>query len=741
MKRKSDYFAIVKKEFLGFINSPLAYLIIAPFLLISQYLFFRTALVVGDANLRPFIEILPWFLVVIAPALTMRSFADEYKQGTVELLFAHPISEWRLVLAKYTGLLLFYATMLATTLALPGTLLLFANPDLGLMVGQYLGAFLVGALFLSVGLMMSTWIKSSIGSFLVATAVAFSLLLMGSSFVVLGVPSPLNKVLLELGVVSHVNNLGRGVIDLRDLIYFGTLIGIALTISVIKLSERKLAESNEEKRKLWIVLGLLVTVGVVINIGMSVYPVRMDLTDNQRYSLSSGTKKMLQELPDRVLIELYVSDNLPGPMQLTQREVSDRLRDFSRYGGNKIQVDTSIVDPDDVEAKTEATKKGIQEITFNQIASGSFQAQTGVLGLAIRYGDKTEVLPFIQDGSNLEYQLARMILKMTRESQSKLGLVDATNNAPLSGLQQLLADQYQLEILDANNTNWQDLAGIIVVDDGSEKNATSAASIKNYLENQGNAMFLVDGVNINEQLLTPTVSESEIISVLAGEGITIQKDLVYDLQQAENITLPGGPNGEFQYIIPYPFWIRANVIRENMPLAAANLSNVLLAWASSIQIGGAKSDVIKPLLNTSQASGTQEGGFTIRPDQTQTLEPSGKVKVVGAIKDSEVNRMAVVGDAQLVFDDYLQNAPVNQAFIANMIDWIAKDEVLSAIPQRAEGRVPFNFNSKTQLQTVQYGALLLPPVIVVIFGIFWLSRRKKLTRRTWSAQGEKSDKK
>lgn len=138
MKQKNSFWALVKKEFMGFVNSPLAYLIIVPFLLISHFLFFRTALVLGDANLRPFIELLPWFLVVIAPALAMRSFSDENKKGTLELLYSHPVSEWTIVWAKYLGLVLFYLLMLATTVMLPLTLIIFSSPDIGLIFSQYL---------------------------------------------------------------------------------------------------------------------------------------------------------------------------------------------------------------------------------------------------------------------------------------------------------------------------------------------------------------------------------------------------------------------------------------------------------------------------------------------------------------------------------------------------------------------------------------------------------------------------
>ena len=136
---KRPLWAITKKEYLGFINSPTAYVIIVPFLLLISFLFMRTALLLGDANLRPLVELLPWFLIVIGPALAMRAFSEENRRQTIELLFAHPVSEWTIVLGKYLGLFFFYATMLLGTLPLAISILAFSKPDLGLIITQYMG--------------------------------------------------------------------------------------------------------------------------------------------------------------------------------------------------------------------------------------------------------------------------------------------------------------------------------------------------------------------------------------------------------------------------------------------------------------------------------------------------------------------------------------------------------------------------------------------------------------------------
>jgi len=112
---------IAKKEFLGYINSALAYTVIVPFLLLSIFIYTRTALVGGEASLRPYFELLPWFLLLLAPALSMKLLTDEHRSETLELLFAHPISELEIVLGKFFGALSFYVIILLTTMGLPLT--------------------------------------------------------------------------------------------------------------------------------------------------------------------------------------------------------------------------------------------------------------------------------------------------------------------------------------------------------------------------------------------------------------------------------------------------------------------------------------------------------------------------------------------------------------------------------------------------------------------------------------------
>jgi ABC-2 type transport system permease protein len=119
---------IAKRELWYYFNTPTAYIIIVAFLIPINFLFWRTVMVSGEASLRGFFSILPWFMLLVIPALTMRVLSEEQRKHTLELLLSHAVSEWQIVLGKFLGVWIFYALILVVTLTLPATLLLRSLP-------------------------------------------------------------------------------------------------------------------------------------------------------------------------------------------------------------------------------------------------------------------------------------------------------------------------------------------------------------------------------------------------------------------------------------------------------------------------------------------------------------------------------------------------------------------------------------------------------------------------------------
>jgi ABC-type uncharacterized transport system involved in gliding motility auxiliary subunit/ABC-type transport system involved in multi-copper enzyme maturation permease subunit len=729
MLNKKTVLTMAKKEFFSFLNTPLAYVIIVPFLIISTFLYFRTALLTGEASLRPYFELLPYLMLFLAPALSMSLLSLEQEKGTLELLFAHPISEAEIVLGKFLGVLGFFTAILLTTLGLPITILIFSKPDLGIVFSQYLGAVFLGATFLSLGLLASAFVKNNIGSFLLAASLGFVLILIGLDLIVLGLPWPFSFIASQAGVLPHFSSIARGVLDIRDIIYFMSLTVIFLSLAIIKLSSRKTEEDKQQRVKLNTYLAVIIVIGIGFNILFQLYPLRIDLTKGKLFTLSKGTKQTLKNLEKDVDITVYASQGLPGNIQTMFKEVKDLLKDYDRYG-TKLEVEYKHPDIE-AEAAGEVKEEGIQEVTFNKIGASSFEVQKGYLGLVINVDDKKEVLPFIDNPSNLEYQLTRRIRKLTAEEQKVLGLVNNDFMNQYQILRQSLLTEYKIETVDLETPETATTStALLVINTAESQEATAAANLKEYLKDNGKALVLTKGVIINPQALQVDKTESEILKVLKDYGININLDMVYDLQLNEAVTLS---QGAVRYILPYPYWLKALPVENSLPVLS-HIQSISLAWPSSLSLEEKDGVKIQKLLQTSVNAGIQDNNFTISPEEAELLPQPKKQNIpLAVLAEKDQIKLAVVSDYNLASDQFIQTNPQNLSFLVGIIDFLLQDEDVAAIPTKARARAVFNFTDQNQGVAVQYINLLGPSVLVIGFALYWLNKRKKLSLKKYRA--------
>lgn len=716
---------LAKKEFLGFVNSALAYTVIVPFLLLSIFLYTRIALVGGDASLRAYFELLPWFLLLLAPALSMKLLSDEQKSETMELLLAHPISELEIVVGKFLGVLTFFVVILLTTIGLPISLIIYSRPDLGQIVGQYIGALFIGATFISVSIAASAYVKNAISSFLLGAAISFILIIIGLDLVTQMLPFPFNRIASELSALTHGESIARGLLDIRDVFYFLTITTTFLAVSVFKLSERKTIERPAEANKLKIALGLILAIGVISNIILSSYPLKIDLTQGRLFTLSEGTKQTLKNLDDIVTVTLYSSRQLPAQIQLVARDVRDTLKDYEKLSKNlKFKV---VYPEENNEGTSEAMQAGINEVQFNTLSSGKFEAQAGFLGLAIRFSDKTESIPFISDTSDLEYQLTRRIRKLSADKNKVIGIYknDYSLNQTLN---ELLSSQYKTETLTADDKEkLKDLSALIVIDNGSQE-STAGAMIKKYLNQNGKVLLLASGVSVNLQSLSAQKSLSTIPNLLTDYGVTLNNDLVYDLQLAEILNF-SDQNGR-RYISQYPYWLRSlPAINNFAPLST--IKSVSLGWPSSLVLSAKNGVTQKTLLTTSVNAGKTNNVLNISPQLTNALKPNDQKIPLAVLIEKGDMRLVVVSSSTLADDQFLQNNPDNVAFLSNIIDYLAADKDLATIPSKSTGRAVFEFKNPFDIYLAQYGNLLIPPFVVMSFAIYHLRKRRLLTKRIY----------
>lgn len=233
--------AIFQREFSGYFNSALAYIIVPVFLaLVGGFsLFFQDIFAQGVASMRTVFFWCAVFFLLLIPAVTMRLFAEEQRTGSIELLVTMPITESEMVLGKYLAALLLMTLALGLTVTYPISMAQYGALDWGPVFGGYLGLFLLGASFTAIGTAASAVTRNQVIAFLIALVVC--LVPFVSGYTLSRVPAALLPLVQYLSFEYHFNNLARGVIDSRNVLYYGSVIALFLHLAVFNLERRRLS--------------------------------------------------------------------------------------------------------------------------------------------------------------------------------------------------------------------------------------------------------------------------------------------------------------------------------------------------------------------------------------------------------------------------------------------------------------------------------------------------------------------
>ena len=217
----------------------MAYIFIAVYLIVGNWLFFQNFYVIGQSSMRSYFSLLPWIFLFIVPALTMRIWSEEKKSGTIESLLTLPIKDGELILAKFLSSLAFFVIVLVLTISIPISIAQIGNMDTGATIGGYIGAVFLGAAYLAIGLYISSITKNQIIAFILTLAITFILFIISTPFVLSAVPTFVAAIFRFMGLGSHFSNLSKGIIDSRDILYY-----LSIIIFFIYLNARSLASRN-----------------------------------------------------------------------------------------------------------------------------------------------------------------------------------------------------------------------------------------------------------------------------------------------------------------------------------------------------------------------------------------------------------------------------------------------------------------------------------------------------------------
>jgi len=417
---------IAGQELALFFASPVAWLFLGSFAAVTLFVFFwgEAFFARNIADVRPLFEWMPVLLIFLCSALTMRMWSEERRTGTLEYVLTQPVPLWKFVVGKFQACVILLMLAVAITLPLPLTVAGLADLDWGPVWAGYIATVLLGSAYISVGLFVSARSDNPIVSLIGAVALCSVLYLLGSTMLTSFFGTLTSEWLRAVGSGARFEAITRGVIDVRDFVYYLSLIVVFLSLNVYYLERERWDDtgSASHHRNWRVLVTLLVVNALVANLWLSqVSNLRLDVTRGMLFSISDTTHNYLRQLQEPLLLRGYFSAKTHPLLAPLVPQLRDLLKEYEIAGKGKVRVE--ILDPvDNPELEQEANQKyGIQAVPF-QVAD-RYQAAlvNSYFNVLVEYGDANTVLGFgdlieVKAGTttNLDVQLRNPEFDLTR---------------------------------------------------------------------------------------------------------------------------------------------------------------------------------------------------------------------------------------------------------------------------------------------------------------------------------------
>jgi len=516
-----------------------------------------------------------------------------------------------------------------------------------------------------------------------------------------------------------------------------------------------------------IITNLIIFVAIVIFINLvslSLFT-RLDLSKGNIYSLSKASKQVAKDLEDRLVIKAYFSKNLPGEYADARRYTQDLLAEYQAYSRGKLRFE--FLDPSDEEnLKEEAGKNQIFPVQMRVVENDKLEIREVYLGLAFIYQDKTESIPLVQNTRGLEYDITKLIKKITAQGMKKLAYFQTTpvdEMAQMQGMQnpgdvhatvrQMLSEGYEVSVTDLYQPI--DPAVSLMVFSGVSDSLTADQlyNLDQFIMSGRNVVFFQDRIATDIQTQQANAIESNLFDLLRSYGIFIKTNLVTDAQCGQ--VQIQRQQGMFRFMTPvnYPFFpVINNVNKENM--IVKNLDQMQLIFASELDTLRLKEgQSFEPLLFTSRNSGEVKAprldisvsGYMNANLRAMLIDPPKTVAGIytgtfeSHFKDNALYidglpmtsdaRILVVADADFIKDTGGAGVKGNLDFAMNAVDFMASEGTLIEIRSRETEFKPLKEISTTSRKVVKWINILLPTLLLILIGV--IRYRNDIKRRNF----------
>jgi ABC-2 type transport system permease protein len=399
MSRERVARRVAQKEVLLFFSSPVAWLFLACFTASTLFIFFwiESFFARNVADIRPLFEWMPVLLIFLSGALTMRMWSEERRTGTLEHILTQPAGIWPFVFGKFRACLVLLLLALAATLPLPLTVALMAELDWGPVAAAYVATCLLGAMYISAGLFISSRTDNPIVSLIGSVALCGLLYLVGSPSLTDFFDTGTGETLRMLGSGSRFESITRGVLDLRDLWYYLSLTAVFLDLNVYSLEKLRWCGAFSTPRHwYWRTVAALLLLNLLLpNVWLApVGKLRLDLTEGRQYSISAPTLGFLERLEEPLLIRGYFSAKTHPLLAPLVPQLRGLLQEYAIAGDGQVRVE--FIDPaDHPELEQEANERfGILATPFQVADRHQASLVNSYFNILVQYGSEHQVLGF-----------------------------------------------------------------------------------------------------------------------------------------------------------------------------------------------------------------------------------------------------------------------------------------------------------------------------------------------------------
>jgi ABC-2 type transport system permease protein len=642
-------YAIFLKEIRTFFSSLTGYLALVVFLMANAWFMWLSpgelnVLDNGYADLHTLFTMAPWIFLFLIPAVTMRSFAEEKRSGTMELLLTKPITRAQLITGKYLATVTLAACALLPTFIYMYSIHAMGNPagnlDAGATWGAYAGLFFLSAVYAAIGVLASAVTVNQIVAYILAAAGCFFFYTGFDGLAQLHLVPSLDHAILQLGINEHYKSISRGVIDSRDVLYFLSLIAVFLCSAGVSLRHKKLKGALRT--------AALAAALLLANIAAQHAFFRIDLTADKRYTLSDISKETVRNLETTFYVEIFLDGDMPVQVKKLQATIKETLDELKVYAGARIQykfIDMAAEtggDARDLNRVYAALQEhGLAPFIIQEHTGGStvervlFPGALISCAIPVTDGDSTYTeiremaVNFIQQDAqsepeasillaqeNVEYELLNAINLLSRERPWQIAFVEGhgeLNEYELGDICRTLADFSRIDRINIlGRVGVLDKYDLVVV--AKPMQAWSEAdklALDQYIMQGGRTAWFLDAVHVHHDSLAnghytfALACDHRLDDQLFKYGVRLNPDVVQDLQCAflpVNIA-PAGQTANFR---PAPWTYYPLLTPPATSDITRGLNLIKSEYPSSIDTVNRHSDVRKTtLLHTSPYSRAQ----------------------------------------------------------------------------------------------------------------------------------------